>query len=447
MIDNIAAIATPFGTGGISVIRISGPNAITEFNKIFKGPNLTKVKTHTIHYGHVLNNEGDVLDEVMVAVFREPKSFTTENVIEVSTHGGVLVTQSVLSEILTLDIRMANPGEFTQRAYLNGRIDLVQAEAVMDLIEAQNESALKIANLALDKKTSPLVQKLLDEVLDLIAKIEVNIDYPEYDDAVVMTNEIIKPVVIDLINKMEHLIYRSNRTKIIKDGINTAIIGRPNVGKSSLLNALLEEEKAIVTDISGTTRDLIESRLNLSGITLNLIDTAGIRKTDDIVESIGVQRSIEIIEKAELILLVLDQSLKLTDEDKQLLELTKDKKRILIGNKSDLSKQIELDDLVLISSLHQIGLEQLEKEIIKKLSLTEIETKDFNYLSNERQILKITEAKNSLNRVLISIEDEMPVDLIAVDLASAYYSLADILGLSYESSIIEKLFSQFCLGK
>ena len=275
----------------------------------------------------------------MVSIFRAPRSFTAENVCEISTHGGVLVTQSVLNEILKLDIRLAEPGEFTQRAYLNGRIDLVQAEAVMDLIEAQNESALKIANLGLSKKTSSLVQNLLNKVLDLIAKIEVNIDYPEYDDAVEMTHELIKPILIDLIKEIEHLIYQSKRNQLIKDGINTAIVGRPNVGKSSLLNALLEEDRAIVTDISGTTRDLIEARLNLGGITLNLVDTAGIRDTDDIVESIGIDRSIEAIKKAQLVLLVLDQSMELTEEDKRLLELTKDKQRILIGNKSDLTKK------------------------------------------------------------------------------------------------------------
>ena len=447
MIDNIAAIATPFGTGGISVIRISGPTAISELNKIFKGPNLLKAKSHTIKYGHIVSLDGHILDEVMVSVFLAPRSFTAENVCEISTHGGVLVTQSVLNEILKLDVRLANPGEFTERAYLNGRIDLVQAEAVMDLIEAQNESAVKIANLGLSKKTSSLVQNLLDKVLDLIAKIEVNIDYPEYDDAIEMTNELVKPILIDLINEIDHLIYHSKRNQLIKDGIDTAIVGRPNVGKSSLLNALLEEEKAIVTDISGTTRDLIEARLNLGGITLNLIDTAGIRDTDDIVESIGIDRSIEAIKRAELVLLVLDQSIELTKEDRRLLELTKDKQRILIGNKSDLAKKIELSDLVLISSLHQTGLEELEKEIVNKLSLTEIEANDFNYLSNERQIRKITDAKNSLNQAMLSIDNEMPVDLIAVDLSNAYYSLADILGLSYESSIIDELFSQFCLGK
>ena len=429
------------------MIRISGPTSIVEFNKIFKGPNLNEVKSHTVSYGHVIGKDGAILDEVMVAIFRAPRSFTAEDVVEVSTHGGVLVTQSVINEILKLDIRMANPGEFSERAYLNGRIDLVQAEAVMDLIEAQNESALKIANLGLSKKTSSLVQTLLDEVLDLIAKIEVNIDYPEYDDAIEMTNDIIKPIVLDLIAKMEHLILHSKKNQLIKDGIDTAIVGRPNVGKSSLLNALIEEEKAIVTDISGTTRDLIEARLNLGGITLNLIDTAGIRETDDVVESIGIDRSLEAIEKAKLVLLVLDQSLKLTEEDKRLLELTKHKERILIGNKSDLSKQIELSDLVLISSLHQTGLEELEVEIIKRLALTEIETNDFNYLSNERQIRKIIEAKDSLNHAIISIDNEMPVDLIAVDLANSYYSLADILGKSYDASIIDELFSQFCLGK
>ena len=383
----------------------------------------------------------------MVSVFKGPKSFTAEDVVEISTHGGVLVTQAVLNRLLELNIEMAKPGEFTERAYLNGRIDLVQAEAIMDLIEAKNDSAMKIANYALNKTTSKLVEDFLDKILKLIASIEVNIDYPEYDDAVVMTNDLIKPVVVELLDEIEELIKNSEKTKLIKDGIQTAIVGRPNVGKSSLLNALIQEDRAIVTNVAGTTRDTIEARLNLGGITLNLVDTAGIRDTEDVVESIGVDRSLKALKDSDLVLLVLDQSLKLTDEDLDLLKLTENKNRILIGNKSDLGQKLELDDIISISSLKKEGLDELEKAIIKKLSLEEVETNDLKYLSNVRQINKMKEARQSLQDAFKAIVDELPVDLIVVDLTNAYYRLGEILGVNFEPDIVGKLFREFCLGK
>ena len=445
--DTIAAIATAFGTAGISVIRISGEHAITEFNKIFKGANLNKVPSHTIHYGKILNEDGSYLDEVMVSIMKAPRSFTAENTVEVSTHGGILITQKVLERILSLDIRLAEPGEFSQRAYLNGRIDLVEAESIMDLIHAKSEEALKIANLGVQKETSNLIRNLRSKLLTIIAQIEVNIDYPEYDDAIVMSKEIIEPKTLDLIKDINHILVESHKNQMIREGIKTAIVGRPNVGKSSLLNALLNEEKAIVTDIEGTTRDTIEAYINIKGITLKLIDTAGIRETEDIVEKIGVDRSMKALQEAELVLLVLDQSRALTEADKALLELTKDKKRILIANKSDLPKALSMEEVVQISTITKHGLKDLEHTILKLLSLEDIKERDFNYLSNIRHIMKVKEAKASLEQVIASISLDMPVDVYAIDLTAAWRALGEILGEQYQDDLLDELFSKFCLGK
>ncbi|HPG43868.1 MAG TPA: tRNA uridine-5-carboxymethylaminomethyl(34) synthesis GTPase MnmE, partial [Acholeplasmataceae bacterium] len=436
-----------FGTAGISVIRISGEKAISEFNKIFKGKNLTKVKSHTLHYGHIINNDGSILDEVMVAIMRKPKTFTAEDTVEVSTHGGILITQKVLERILSLDIRLAEPGEFSERAYLNGRIDLVEAESIMDLIHAKSEQALKIANLGVQKHTSELIRKLRSKLLTIIAQIEVNIDYPEYDDAIVMSKEIIGPKTEELIVEINHILDESHKNQIIRDGVRTAIIGKPNVGKSSLLNALLNEEKAIVTDIEGTTRDTIEAYINVAGITLKLIDTAGIRETSDVVEKIGVDRSMKALGDAELVLLVLDQSKALSKEDKELLELTKDKKRIILANKADLPKALSMEEVLPISTLTKSGLKELEKAILKMLELEDIQSRDFNYLSNIRHITKVKEAKNSLENVLRSIDLDMPVDVYAIDLTQAWRSLGEILGENYTDDLLNELFSKFCLGK
>ena len=446
-LENIAAIATAFGTAGISVIRISGDTAISEFNKIFKGKDLTKVKSHTVHYGHVLNEDQSILDEVMVTVMKAPRSFTAENTVEVSTHGGILITQKVLDRILDMDIRLAEPGEFSERAYLNGRIDLVEAESIMDLIHAKSEKALKIANLGVQKETSKLIRNLRSKLLTIIAQIEVNIDYPEYDDAIIMSKEIIKPKTEELILEINDLLKESEKNQLIRDGVKTAIVGKPNVGKSSLLNALLNEEKAIVTDIEGTTRDTIEAYINVSGVTLKLIDTAGIRETEDVVEKIGVNRSKKAISEAELVLLVLDQSKAISKEDKDLLDLTKDKKRLIIANKSDLPKALQLEEVVPISTLTKEGLKDLEKAILKLLSLEDIDSRDFNYLSNVRHIQKVKEARSSLQNVLTSIDLDMPVDVYAIDLTQAWKALGEILGEYYQDDLLNELFSKFCLGK
>lgn len=445
--DTIAAISTAFGTAGISVIRISGEDAISEFNKIFKGKNLNKVKSHTLNYGHILDENGSIIDEVMVAVLKAPKSFTAEDTVEISTHGGILITQKVLERILDLNIRLAEPGEFSQRAYLNGRIDLVEAESIMDLIHAKSEQALKIANLGVQKETSRLIRNLRSKLLTIVAQIEVNIDYPEYDDAIIMSKEIIKPRTEELIQDINDLLKESQKNQLIREGVKTVIVGKPNVGKSSLLNALLDEEKAIVTDIEGTTRDTIEAYINISGVTLKLIDTAGIRNTEDFVEKIGVNRSIEALQDAELVLLVLDQSKALSEEDMRLLDLTRDKKRLIIGNKSDLKKVLSLEEVLQVSTITKSGLKELEKAILRLLSLEDIGQRDFNYLSNVRHIMKVKEAKESLTNVLKSIELDMPVDVYAIDLTAAWRALGEILGENYQDDLLDELFSKFCLGK
>ncbi len=445
--DTIAAIATPFGTGGISVIRVSGEDAVIKVNTIFKGKNLNKAKSHTIHYGHIIDQDESILDEVMVAVFIAPNSFTKENTVEISTHGGVLITQKVLERILETDIRLAEPGEFTKRAYLNGRIDLIQAEAVMDLIAASNENAIKVANKALARETSKLILNLKQKVLTLIAKIEVNIDYPEYDDAEVMSKEIVYPEVKSLLAEIDDILKHSKKTQFIRDGVKTVIIGRPNVGKSSLLNALLDEDRAIVSDIEGTTRDTIDAYVNLGGVTLHLIDTAGIRHALDTIEKIGVERSRKALREAELVLMVLDLSKPLTKEDEILLEETKNHERIIIGNKKDLPRALKMENLVEISTLEKSGMKDLEQVILKKLELDQLSDKDFNYLSNVRHIQKLKEAKQALESVVLSIEADFPVDIYAIDLTRGWNLLGEILGDNQYGQLLSELFSKFCLGK
>ncbi|MFA7377006.1 MAG: tRNA uridine-5-carboxymethylaminomethyl(34) synthesis GTPase MnmE [Acholeplasmataceae bacterium] len=446
--DTIAAIATPFGTSGLSIIRISGDEAIEKAAAIFKGKNLIKVKSHTVTYGHIIDHHKKVIDEVLVTVFKAPKTFTKEDVVEISCHGGILVTQKVLERILEQGIRLAEPGEFTKRAFINGRIDLAQSEAIMDLIHAKNVNAMKLAVSGLKGDLSKLINELREELLLLIAQIEVNIDYPEYDDATQMSVEVIKPHVLNLIKKLNTLLDDANKGKLIRDGVKTAIVGKPNVGKSSLLNALLNEERAIVTDIEGTTRDTIEAQINIGGITLILMDTAGIRETKDIVEQIGVKRSKKAIDEAELIILVLDQSRQLSKEDLELLEQTKNKRRIVVGNKNDLTKAIDLDiHMLSLSALNRQGLRDLEHEITTTLGITDLEEKDFNYLSNVRHINKIKEAISSMNEVVNAIDLGLPIDMAEIDLKKAWQYLGEITGDYHPEDLLNELFSKFCLGK
>lgn len=445
-LDTIAAISTAYGTAGISVIRISGDEAIEKFNSIFKGKDLTKVKSHTINYGFILDKNENQIDEVMVAILRAPKSFTTEDMVEVSTHGGILVTQKVLNRILETGIRLAKPGEYTERAFVHGRIDLTESEAVMDLIEAKNEKAMKLAIESLKGSTTKLISDLREDLINIIGTIEVNIDYPEYDDIEELTNKKIKPDIEKFIVRLDEVLNESVKGRLVREGVLTAIVGKPNVGKSSLLNALLNEERAIVTDIAGTTRDTIEESINIGGITLNLIDTAGIRDSGDFVEMIGIKRSKEAIDTAELVILVLDSSKTLTDEDKHLIELTKFKRRIIVGNKKDLGIQTKLPNMLHLSALEKKDIKILEEAILNELQLSEI-NEDYKFLSNIRHINKIKEAKEILSNSLIRINEDYPIDIVEIDIKRAWETLGEITGDYYAEDLIDELFSRFCLGK
>lgn len=451
MNDTIAAISTTLGIGAISIIRVSGNDAIKIVNKIFKGKNLEKVETHTINYGHIVDKD-EIIDEVLVSVMKSPKTFTTEDVVEINCHGGISTTNKVLELVLNNGARLAEPGEFTKRAFLNGRIDLTQAESVMDLINSKNESKRKVAIKGLNGYVSNIIRNLRQEILELLASIEVNIDYPEYEDAIVMTNDIVKPKITEIKEKLTKIINESENGKILTSGIKTIIIGKPNVGKSSILNRLLDEEKAIVTDIEGTTRDTVEGSITINGVSLNIIDTAGIRETEDIVEKIGVEKSLSLINEADLIVIVLNNNEELTEEDKKILTACKDKKVIVVINKSDLERKINLDDIkyqniVYTNTIDLNGINSLKEKIVELFNLNELEQQDYTYLSNVRQISLAKEAYQILEEVDNGIKNEVPVDMIEIDIKRAWEKLGEIIGETYTEELIDQLFSQFCLGK
>lgn len=449
--DTIAAISTPLGEGAIGIVRLSGSKAIAIANKLFKGKDLTSVASHTLNYGHIVD-EGEVIDEVMVGVMREPRTFTREDVIEINTHGGLAVTNEILQLLIKAGARLAEPGEFTKRAFLNGRIDLTQAEAIMDLIRAKTDKAMAVAVSHLEGSLRDLIDNTRQEILTTLAQVEVNIDYPEYDDVEEMTTALVREKTAQFEGLLRHLLRTAKRGKILREGLATAIIGRPNVGKSSLLNNLLREEKAIVTDIAGTTRDVIEEYVNIKGVPLKLIDTAGIRETDDVVEQIGVERSKKALSEADLVLLVLNSSEKLTDQDRQLLEISRESNRIILLNKTDLPQEIERDqlpdDLIAISVLENRNIDQIEDRInqlfFDNAGLVE---KDATYLSNARHISLIEKALESLEAVNQGLDMGMPVDLLQVDLTRCWEILGEITGDAAPDELITQLFSQFCLGK
>ncbi|ARS62558.1 tRNA uridine-5-carboxymethylaminomethyl(34) synthesis GTPase MnmE [Streptococcus mutans] len=449
--DTITAIATPLGEGAIGIVRISGSKALAIIKKIFKGKNLDDVPSHTINYGHIVEN-GAIIDEVMVSVMRAPKTFTREDVIEINTHGGVAVTNEILQLVLRSGARMADPGEFTKRAFLNGRVDLAQAEAVMDLIRAKTDKAMAVAVQQLDGSLSNLINNTRQEILNTLAQVEVNIDYPEYDDVEEMTTALMREKTQEFETLLTNLLKTARRGKILREGLSTAIIGRPNVGKSSLLNNLLREEKAIVTDIEGTTRDVIEEYVNIKGVPLKLIDTAGIRETDDLVEKIGVERSKKALEEADLVLLVLNSAEKLTDQDRTLLEISQNSNRLILLNKTDLPEQIETDQLpencIKISVIKNQNIDVIEERINKLFfDNAAIVEKDATYLSNARHISLIEKALKSLQAVNDGLELGMPVDLLQVDMTRTWEILGEITGDAAPDELITQLFSQFCLGK
>lgn len=448
LFDTIAAKTTADGTSAINLIRVSGTESIPVVNQIFKGPNLLKQESHTIHYGHIYD-ENQIIDEVMVSIFKSPRTFTTEDVVEISCHGGNYITDEILKLLISHGIRLADRGEFSRRAYLNGRLDLTEAESIMDLVNAKSHTQLSLANNQLQGDVKKLIETLQEKILSIIAHIEVNIDYPEYDDVEQLTNELLRPKIKALIKETDQIIKESETGKIIRDGIKTVIVGKPNVGKSSLLNTLLKEDRAIVTDISGTTRDLIEADLNLDGIILKLIDTAGIRSTQDVIEKIGINKSKKAIETADLVLLVLNQAERLNDLDKTLLDLTKNKERIIIGNKIDLGKQINLEDenIINVSAKTKEGVDLLAKAV-KALFIDEkILNGERALLSNVRHIGKFKEVRQALMDAEKAASNLIPIDFVEIDLRKAWANLGEITGRSTSDDLLDSLFSNFCLGK
>lgn len=450
MNDTICAISTALGVGAISIIRVSGDEAIDIVNKIFD-KDLTKKKSHTINYGHIVYN-GEIIDEVMVSIMKSPKTFTKEDIVEINSHGGVAVTNKVLEILLLEGARLAEPGEFTKRAFLNGRIDLVEAESIMDLIESKTETSRKLAISGMEGKVSKLVKNIIDNLVKVNANIEVNIDYPEYEDIEIVTKEKIEEMSKYINKELTKLLNESENGKLIKDGINTLILGRPNVGKSSILNKLIEEDKAIVTSVAGTTRDIVEGQIRVNGILLNIIDTAGVRETEDIVEKIGVEKSLSLVNDADLIILVFNNNEKLTDEDKKLLEYTKEKKRIIVINKIDLENNLDISNLkneriVKVSALKDSGIENLKNEINDMFNLEEINLGDFTYLSNSRQISLVKKAVEISKNLEDALNNDVPIDLLEIDIKEICEILGEIIGESYDDKLIDTLFSNFCLGK
>ncbi len=451
MQDTIAAISTALGVGAISIIRVSGDDAVDIVNKLFKGKDLHDVNTHTIHYGFIYDDDR-IIDEVLVSVMLAPRTFTREDVVEINVHGGIATTNKVLELLLVNGCRLAEPGEFTKRAFLNGRIDLIEAEGVMDLINAKTDKSRSLAINQVGGVVSNLIKELRQDLVDVLANIAVNIDYPEYEDIEVMTIDMVGTKVDKIRNRIQDILNKSENGKMIKDGIKTIIIGRPNVGKSSILNQLLEEEKAIVTNIAGTTRDIVEGRISLDGIILNMIDTAGIRKTDDIVESIGVKKSLSLINEADLILFVLNNNEILSEEDKEILHTIKEKNSIIIINKMDLESKLErsqitADNVVSISALNRDGIDNLKNKIKEIFNLEQIEQGDYTYLSSARSISLLRKALISLDNVEQGINENMPIDMIEIDLKNVWNLLGEIIGANYSDELIDQLFSQFCLGK
>ena len=449
MNDTICAISTPLAPGAISIIRMSGLDAIKIANKVYNGKDLEKVDDHTINYGYIYDGN-ELIDEVMVSVMREPNTYTREDVIEINAHGSIASAKRILSLLLKNGCRLANPGEFTERAFINGRIDLVEAESVMDIIDSSTEKALSLAVNQLSGRTSNKIKDIRKMISEIETNIEVNIDFPEYDDITVLSNDIIKPKLINISKELHTLLNNSKDSKIIKNGIDTVIIGKPNVGKSSILNKLLEEDKAIVTDIPGTTRDIVEGVVDINGIRLNLIDTAGIRETDDVVESIGVKKSLELIDKASLIIFVLNNNTEITDSEYEILSKIKDKNHIIIINKIDLDKIIDdsnLDNVIYMSTVSGKGIDDLKNKIINMYELDKLNTKDFNYLSSARSISLIEKAIESIDKSIGAINEGQPIDIVEVDISSASEYLGDILGINYKEDLFDQLFSNFCLGK
>lgn len=456
--DTICAISTAIGEGGIAIIRVSGDNALEIVSKIFKaknGKDIKDMKTYTMRYGHIvdINNKEDIIDEVIISYMKGPRSFTAEDTVEINCHGGVTSTNKVLETVIKAGARLAEPGEFTKRAFLNGRIDLSQAEAVMDLISAKTELAMKSALMQSSGSLSQRISKLNEYLLNVLALIEYAVDFTEDDEEVDPTIPIrVKESLESAKNDIEKLLKSADEGKIIRDGLSLAIVGKPNVGKSSLLNVLLKEKRAIVTDIAGTTRDVIEEYINLDGIPLKIIDTAGIRETDDVVEKIGVERSKEKLNEADLVLLVLDSSRVLDDEDKLIIEAVKDKKTILILNKIDLENKVDISVLnnfenkIKISAKEDIGIDGLKNEIKNMFFNGKIDSESL-IISNSRHKQALIRAEENCNEALIRVKNNEFLDLISIYVTAALKALGEITGSELEEDLVNKIFKEFCCGK
>ncbi len=441
--DTIVAISTALQEGAISIVRLSGDEAIEIVDRIFSR-DLKKVKSHSITYGMIIDPDTNkTIDECLVSVFKAPRSFTTEDVVEINCHGGIFVTRKIMSLCLAYGARLARNGEFTQRAFLNGRIDLTQAEAVMDILEANNEKKASMAIDALKGSVHELIDPLINDLVNLIAHVEVNIDYPEYDDVEQLTQEVVLPQAIFFKQRLEEILRKAQSGRLMKNGVKTVILGKPNAGKSSLLNAFLEEEKAIVTDVAGTTRDLVEGVINLDNITLHLIDTAGVRETEDKVEKIGIEKTLQALQEAELVIVVLDGSSPLDDQDQQLLQLTENKNRIVVTNKTDL-------DTVFVEGILISAKENKIQNLIDEINNRYAEhTFAINetVLNNDRQIALVMKAKEAMQQAITALENGIELDLVTIDFQECYQALKEILGQATREDLLDVLFSRFCLGK
>ncbi len=449
MNDTICAISTSSGIGAISIVRITGSDAIDIVDKVFSG-NIKNKETHTIHYGHIIDN-GNVIDEVLVMLMRGPKTYTTEDTVEINCHGGISTTGKILEILINNGARLAEPGEFTKRAFLNGRINLLEAESVNDLIVAKTDAARTLAINNVDGKLTKKIRGLREKIVKILSNIEVNIDYPEYTDELEVTHELMNKYLSEITKDLDILVSGAKNGRLIKNGVNIAIIGKPNVGKSSILNYLLDEDKAIVTNIPGTTRDIIEGTITLNGVALNFIDTAGIRETDDIVEKIGVDKSKNIAKNADIILYVLNNNEEISPEELETMGNLDSKKTIIFVNKSDLEQKINLGnisrEIILGNTVSDNGLDNLLVAIKNKLNLDSIVNKDMSYLSNIREITLVNKANDALNSAKISLEEGLPIDVIEIDLKRAWEYLGEIIGEAYEDELVDNIFSNFCLGK
>lgn len=457
-LDTITSISTPMGEGAIGIVRLSGPQAVEIADKLYKGKHLLNdVPSHTINYGHIIDPESkEVVEEVMVSVLRAPKTFTREDIIEINCHGGILTINRVLELTMTYGARMAEPGEFTKRAFLNGRIDLSQAEAVMDFIRSKTDRASKVAMNQIEGRLSDLIKKQRQSILEILAQVEVHIDYPEYDDVEDATTEFLLEQSKEIKQEINHLLDTGAQGKIMREGLSTVIVGKPNVGKSSMLNNLIQDNKAIVTEVAGTTRDVLEEYVNVRGVPLRLVDTAGIRETEDIVEKIGVERSRKALSQADLILFVLNNNEALTQEDYTLYEVVKNEDVIVIVNKMDLEQNIDINEvkdmigdtpLIQTSMLKQEGIDELEIQIRDLFFGGEVQNQDMTYVSNSRHISLLKQARQTIQDAIDAAESGVPMDMVQIDLTRTWEILGEIIGETASDELIDQLFSQFCLGK